>query len=197
MIWLRFVRPGSSAHAGSVLSTGCYERACAQLSQTPTLTACPKLRRSIRWFRLVTLSLMTRSNRSSPATSATVSGAWTLATGSALRSPHAGSTRRRRARKLDAPQGDPRLTREYLLLIKDDPCVYCGAPGEDNDHIVSLVNGGAEAWDNFARTCRSCNTSKHDKHLLTCMLNRVRMGSGGPRAGGVPHGRTRKETRRA
>lgn len=54
----------------------------------------------------------------------------------------------------------------YLELIVNDPCVYCGAPSEENDHIEPVTLGGGWEWDNFARACERCNRSKKAKRLL-------------------------------
>lgn len=43
-------------------------------------------------------------------------------------------------------------------------CVYCGAFGNELDHIVPRSKGGADSLDNLVLACRSCNHSKfnHD-----------------------------------
>lgn len=79
---------------------------------------------------------------------------------------------RRRAVLLDAPQGDPEETLEYAKVLLNDPCVYCGAPTEAVDHIQPLTRGGSHAWDNLTASCKSCNSRKHNKDLLTFLLTR-------------------------
>lgn len=76
----------------------------------------------------------------------------------------------RRALKLAAPQGDPKLRAEYVQIIMRDPCVYCGAPAEAEDHIQPLTKGGADAWDNLAPACTSCNCRKNSRELLEFLL---------------------------
>lgn len=48
-----------------------------------------------------------------------------------------------------------------------DPCVYCGKPAENIDHIVPRSKGGStNLIYNLAPTCRSCNQRKSDKSIL-------------------------------
>lgn len=79
-------------------------------------------------------------------------------------------TAKRRARKLNAPTGDPALRAEYVAIIACDPCAYCGRPSEHVDHIQSLLRGGSDAWDNLTPACASCNSSKGTRTLLGHML---------------------------
>jgi 5-methylcytosine-specific restriction endonuclease McrA len=79
---------------------------------------------------------------------------------------------RRRAVLLAAPQGDPEDTRQYTMVLLNDPCSYCGEPTEHIDHIQPLTRGGAHAWDNLTGACKSCNSRKHNKDLLTFLLTR-------------------------
>lgn len=62
---------------------------------------------------------------------------------------------------------------EYMQLISADPCVYCGAPSQSTDHIAPLVHGGSPDWENLAPACRSCNSGKGAKDVLTFMLYRL------------------------
>lgn len=79
---------------------------------------------------------------------------------------------RRRATLLAAPQGDRGEIRQYTMVLLNDPCVYCGAPTEAVDHIQPLTRGGANAWHNLTAACKSCNSRKHNKDLLTFLLTR-------------------------
>jgi len=68
-------------------------------------------------------------------------------------------------RKIRASVGmdaiDRLLAVEYRKAIVDDPCTYCGAPGEHDDHKFPLARGGTDHWWNLHRTCRECNQRKH------------------------------------
>lgn len=59
---------------------------------------------------------------------------------------------------------------EYVLLVSNDPCVYCGASAQSIDHIVPVAGGGSGEWSNLAPACLSCNSSKCDEPLLTFLL---------------------------
>ncbi len=71
--------------------------------------------------------------------------------------------RRRYARLGKRP---PANVREYALILRNDPCAYCGAPMEEWDHIIPVNQGGPTTWDNLTASCRRCNRSKSDKSLL-------------------------------
>lgn len=52
---------------------------------------------------------------------------------------------------------------EWRRLIADDPCFYCGTTDADvyeDDHYVSIANGGTDHWWNLVRACRPCNRAK-------------------------------------
>ncbi|MFC8065537.1 HNH endonuclease [Streptomyces sp. NPDC057293] len=59
---------------------------------------------------------------------------------------------------------------EYVLIIANDPCVYCGAPAKSVDHVVPVARGGSGEWTNLAPACLSCNSSKCDEPLLAFLL---------------------------
>lgn len=57
---------------------------------------------------------------------------------------------------------------DYLSIIANDPCVFCGSQERiTTDHIIPVVRGGSNDWDNFAPACHSCNASKGSRSLLT------------------------------
>lgn len=64
-------------------------------------------------------------------------------------------------------------TREWLVIIRGDPCAYCGAAMEQVDHIDPVSRGGPNHWTNFAPACGRCNASKHDSALLSWLLHRA------------------------
>lgn len=59
---------------------------------------------------------------------------------------------------------DKELSRDYREAIKNDPCFYCGKPGEQYDHYVSLINGGTDHWWNLVRACSACNWTKNRRN---------------------------------
>lgn len=73
-------------------------------------------------------------------------------------------------RKKGAPYTRDSL--DYVQLIVNDPCVYCGADSGTIDHIVPVSSGGDSSPDNLAPACLSCNSSKHTKSLLEFLLQR-------------------------
>lgn len=73
-------------------------------------------------------------------------------------------------RKRAQSVGDIQEIMDYKLIIKNDPCAYCGAPCEAFDHIDPLLHGGDHAWDNLTPSCKSCNSSKRDTSVLIWML---------------------------
>lgn len=68
--------------------------------------------------------------------------------------------------------------REFLTILENDPCSYCGAPKEEFDHIDSrrqwnLDISGWNHWMNLTSACKRCNGEKYDKPLLTFLLERA------------------------
>lgn len=57
--------------------------------------------------------------------------------------------------------------REYVAIILNDPCVYCGAAASEVDHITPVSRGGDGQWSNLAPACRTCNAAKCDRSLLS------------------------------
>ena len=53
---------------------------------------------------------------------------------------------------------DRALHRRASRAIRGLPCVHCGRPSTELDHLVALADGGA-AFDprNVAPSCRRCN----------------------------------------
>ncbi len=60
---------------------------------------------------------------------------------------------------------------ERRILLKD-PCVYCGGPASEIDHIQPYANAGSYDWSNRAPACLSCNRSKNNLGLLKFLLKR-------------------------
>lgn len=74
--------------------------------------------------------------------------------------------RRRQREDVSMTAEDRAVTRAYREAIKNDPCAYCGAAGQHDDHVVPLARGGTDHWWNLTRACAPCNISKGHK-LLT------------------------------
>lgn len=64
-------------------------------------------------------------------------------------------------------------TRQYVKILREDPCAYCGAASEHIDHIVPFAKDGPTEWMNLAPACASCNHRKSDKNLLHFLVERV------------------------
>lgn len=65
--------------------------------------------------------------------------------------------------------GQEPIVSDYYAALRADPCVYCGAPSTEIDHIEPRSTGGANHWENYAGICSSCNSSKRNKGLLGFM----------------------------
>lgn len=77
-----------------------------------------------------------------------------------------------------APPDD--VAAEYALILRDDPCSYCGSLMEHVDHIVPIARGGNGGWDNLTAACAPCNLRKQARPLLLFLLTRVSFLSSGP-----------------
>lgn len=63
-------------------------------------------------------------------------------------------------------------SREFVAVLRSDPCAYCGARMEHVDHIEPFAQGGANEWTNLTAACQPCNHAKSDKSLLTFLGGR-------------------------
>lgn len=68
--------------------------------------------------------------------------------------------RRRRNMTDGLTKEDLDISLEYRKAIMNDPCSYCGAPGEETDHIFPVNLGGKDHWWNLTRACKDCNRRK-------------------------------------
>lgn len=75
--------------------------------------------------------------------------------------------RRRESRK--AMKGDADV-REYVKVLRQDVCAYCGGPCEHIDHIVPHAEARVTTWDNLSASCGFCNRSKREDSLLVFLL---------------------------
>ena len=78
-----------------------------------------------------------------------------------------------------------RSAMEYVKILRNDPCVYCGEPTENVEHILprSLckfpefrvclsVGSGQDGWPNLAGACAKCNQERRSKGLLVYLMER-------------------------
>lgn len=77
-----------------------------------------------------------------------------------------------RLRRLEMVPPDEHAA-EYALILRGDPCCYCGAPMRHVDHIQPIARGGTGAWDNLTAACASCNHRKGARPLLLFMLSEL------------------------
>lgn len=70
-----------------------------------------------------------------------------------------------------APPDD--LAHEYALILRGDPCSYCGRPVEHIDHIEPIARGGDGQWTNLTGACAGCNWQKNARPLLIFLLDRL------------------------
>jgi 5-methylcytosine-specific restriction endonuclease McrA len=62
--------------------------------------------------------------------------------------------------------------REYVEILRRDPCCYCGVAAQHIDHIEPLINGGTSDSANLTSACGSCNTRKGGRSLLAFLMAR-------------------------
>lgn len=86
-----------------------------------------------------------------------VSVAWAAANREAR---NAAQARRKMRGGMSMTAEDRRESVEWRKLIAGDPCSYCGAPGEHDDHYMPLAMGGTDHWWNLVRACAPCNLRK-------------------------------------
>lgn len=68
----------------------------------------------------------------------------------------------------DGPNADT-MTPPWKAVLLADPCVFCGAPPNQLDHIHPRSRGGKNGWTNIAPICAPCNGMKSNG-LLWWML---------------------------
>lgn len=62
--------------------------------------------------------------------------------------------------------------REYVPILRGDPCSYCGGAAGEVDHIDAAVTSLDGSWENLTAACRNCNARKSDKPLLLFLAQR-------------------------
>lgn len=56
---------------------------------------------------------------------------------------------------------DRRAYRRASIAIRGVPCVWCGRPSSELDHLTALADGGAGLDPrNLAPSCRACNARR-------------------------------------
>lgn len=80
--------------------------------------------------------------------------------------------RAKRMRRRGAPMDAK--AKEWVAVLLNDPCVYCGGEADTIDHIEPISAGGSGEWDNLAAACRKCNSTKNDRPLLIHLLRERR-----------------------
>ena len=92
------------------------------------------------------------------------------------RSDHAKRVANARIRK-ERPRPvlqDPEGRVEYIDVLKQDPCCYCGSPPVSTiDHIEAVAKGGSDDWWNLTAACLPCNQAKKTKSVLEFLLWRI------------------------
>jgi hypothetical protein len=74
---------------------------------------------------------------------------------------------RRRRRRQAAQAVDGLVPADVLArIVAEGPCVYCGGPATETDHVWPLSAGGPEHGSNIVGACGHCNQSKGSR-LLT------------------------------
>lgn len=57
---------------------------------------------------------------------------------------------------------------ERIKLVEHPACAYCGSDGKLSiDHLIPRAVGGDHSGHNLVRACRSCNSSKGKRDLLS------------------------------
>lgn len=64
-------------------------------------------------------------------------------------------------------------TREWVKIISEDTCSYCGEPVEHIDHITPVSRGGDGLWTNLTASCAHHNMRKKAKPLLMFLYDRT------------------------
>lgn len=59
-----------------------------------------------------------------------------------------------------------RASPPWKVIVRADPCAYCGRPSETVDHLQPTSAGGHRGWPNEVGACRACNEAKAAMPLL-------------------------------
>lgn len=84
-------------------------------------------------------------------------------------------SRKRAEEELGEPITDTLSLYDVLFTLGADDCVYCGRHCKQSEktleHIIPLLQGGTNTFDNIAMACTSCNSSKRDKPVTEFAQN--------------------------
>lgn len=82
-----------------------------------------------------------------------------------------GQKNRRRARKQNCDT--PLTNSEWLEILEDFNylCFWCGAPYEEQDHLIPLSKSGTHSKENVVPSCVSCNRKKATKDPLDFLIS--------------------------
>lgn len=78
----------------------------------------------------------------------------------------------RRARIAGAPGSHTKTERADLVASYLGLCAYCDSKATAIDHVVPIARGGSNDIGNLVPACKSCNSAKKDRSLLTFLSNR-------------------------
>ena len=78
------------------------------------------------------------------------------------------ASERRRSREAQLPATLTKSEWEEIKTSFNFTCAYCGAQVKlERDHIIPLTKGGAFSKGNIVPACKSCNSSKGNRDLLS------------------------------
>jgi hypothetical protein len=92
----------------------------------------------------------------------------------------AANSRRRIKRRTGLTAQDGRMSLARRTEIRDDPCFYCGGPGEEYEHYFPVAKGGTDIWANILRSCLPCNRGRGGKHEMCGTAFMLRNGTWKP-----------------
>ena len=92
-----------------------------------------------------------------------------------LRNPEKVSVRRQKRRAILREAKTYLVTSKDIGKIMNQPCVYCGQPATQLDHIIPLARGGEHRIGNLAAACQACNLSKNKKFVTEWKLRRAKL----------------------
>ena len=75
---------------------------------------------------------------------------------------------KRRAREANTSNSLTQEEWEYIKVYFENKCAYCGKDlSLERDHVIALTKGGGLEYGNIVPACKSCNSSKGNKDLLS------------------------------
>jgi 5-methylcytosine-specific restriction endonuclease McrA len=77
----------------------------------------------------------------------------------------------RRANKFGVPHLLTAIEWKAILARHNSKCHWCGTEGRmEQDHIIPITKGGAHISSNIVPSCKSCNASRGNRHLIPLRL---------------------------